>query len=175
MGAVRRGGGKALGAGGWSWCASACVCVALWLVARSLLAAHWPPCDPNKPNLLPLCARRFEKAVPGAAASGAGAEAVAALGVKVSALVEQYISGGCSAVLLHRCTACCSAAKSANRPASFPSPLPCSPLFTLPLLPRACSAGGPAHEGSPQDRNAGQQGGQRFLPGGSVDGRVVRE
>lgn len=36
---------------------------------------------------------RFGGVVPGAAPGGAGAEAVAALGAKVSALVEQYIAG----------------------------------------------------------------------------------
>lgn len=50
------------------------------------------PSTPLPPT--PHTRRRFDKAVPGPAASGAGMDAVKGLGEKVSALVEQYIAGG---------------------------------------------------------------------------------
>lgn len=52
-----------------------------------------PPPHPP-PHTPPHTRRRFDKAVPGPAASGAGMDAVKGLGEKVSALVEQYIAGG---------------------------------------------------------------------------------
>lgn len=63
------------------------------------LCRRWACCTHDQPNPTQP-ERRFDKAVPGPAASGAGMEAVRGLGEKVSALVEQYIAGVVPAVLL---------------------------------------------------------------------------